>query len=437
MPVRLFGLVAAGILLAANTQARDETAALAQIDRLLDSHYPALRELYEDLHAHPELAFEETRTAARLAKEMRALGFEVTEGVGRTGVVAIFRNGEGPTVLVRTDMDGLPMQERSDLPYASRQQAVYNDAATFVAHACGHDIHMTGWVGTARSLVALRSRWRGTLMFVAQPAEERVRGARAMLEDGLYQRFGRPDLAFALHVMPHAYGEVLYRPGAMTSNGSALEIRFEGRGGHGSNPSDTIDPVLMAARFVVDVQSVVSREKDPAAFGVVSVGVLQGGSAGNIIPDNVLLKGTIRSQSPQVHAALVEGVQRTADAVARMARAPSPLVKISTGTVSAMNDVALTARSERIFKAAFGDKAILMPAAWSGGEDYPEFIRDGIPSLYFGIGIYDPDRVAAARAGGPPLPANHAPDFLPVPEPTLRHAVRALSLVVLGNLPAR
>ena len=432
---------AAAILLCAAMPALgasfDTAGSQKRITALLGTEYPALDALYKDLHAHPELAFQETRTAARLATEMRALGFEVTEKVGRTGIVAIYRNGKGPMVLVRTELDGLPMQEDSGLPYASRATAQYNGAESSVAHSCGHDIHMSVWVGTAKSLLAMKDRWHGTLMFIGQPAEESVRGAKAMLQDGLFTRFGKPDFAFALHAMPAASNEVLYRSGAMTSNGSALEIRFNGRGGHGSNPSDTIDPVMMAGRFIVDVQGVVSREKDPAAFGVISIGAVQGGSAGNIIPDSVLLKGTVRSQSEEVHQKLFDGIRRTANAIAAMAGAPAPEILLDGGVKSVVNDAALTARTAAVFNAAFGEHARLMPTAWSGGEDYTEFVNAGVPSLYFGLGIYDPARVAAARAGGAPLPANHSPRFAPeAPEPTIRTGVTAMSLAVLRALAA-
>lgn len=425
-------LCAVGLITQAVAAPLDVKAALQRTDAVLASRQSALLALYEDLHAHPELAFAEHRTAALLAAQMRAAGFEVTEGVGGTGVVAVLRNGAGPRVMVRTELDGLPMQEESDLPYASRTRTQYNGSETFTAHACAHDIHMSVWVGTAQAMAAQRTQWRGTLVFIAQPAEERVAGAKAMLADGLFERFGKPDYGFALHAMPAAHDEVLWRSGAMTSNGSALTVRFTGRGGHGSDPSTTIDPVLMASRFVVDLQSVVSREKDPGAFGVVSIGAIQGGSAGNIIPDQVQVRGTVRSQSDEVHEKLQQGVLRTANAVAAMAGAPAPQVSFSVGTRSVMNDPALTARTGALFTQAFGAKSIQLPSAWSAGEDYTEFQAAGVPSFFFGLGIYDPARVAAARAGGAPVPANHSPQFIPVALPTLQTGVRAMTLAVLG-----
>src|SRR5262245_38356107 len=266
----------------------------AAIETLFEADYPKLDSLYKDLHAHPELAFEEVKTAAKLAAEMRALGFEVTEKVGRTSLVAIYSNGDGPTIMVRTELDALPMEEKTDLPYASRVKAPWQGRETFVAHSCAHDIHMANWVGTAKALIGLKDQWRGTLMFIAQPAEEIVQGAKAMLADGLFTRFKKPDFAFALHAGGFPHGYVSYRVGVGSSNADGLYIRFRGRGGHGAVPQRTIDPVMMAARFIVDVQTVISREKDPTEFGIVTIGAVHSGTVGNIIPDDAQLLGTIR-----------------------------------------------------------------------------------------------------------------------------------------------
>ena len=415
----------------------DVAATKARVDAVLDKSYPHLDALYKDIHAHPELGFQEVNTAAKLAKEMRALGFEVTEHVGQTGIVAIYRNGAGPLVMIRTELDALPMEEKTGLPYASRATAVWKGKQTFVDHSCGHDIHMTSWVGTATALVALKSQWSGTVMFIGQPAEETVGGAKAMLADGLFQRFGKPDMGFALHDGPSAYGEVDYQPGVHTSAADSLEITFKGRGGHGSMPNATIDPVLMASRFVVDLQSVVSREKDPAAFGVVSIGAINGGSAGNIIPDQVSLAGTIRSFDPGVQHHMWEGIERTARAEAAMAGAPAPDFQIIEGVKPVVNDEPLTERTGVVFRAAFGDKAVRSKKPVYASEDYSEFIAAGVPSVFFGIGVYDPVRVAAADAGGPPLPVNHSPQFAPVPEPTIRTGVEAMTLAVMNAMPVR
>src|SRR5271168_3479099 len=272
----------------------------AAIDKSIEGDYPKLDALYKDIHAHPEVAFQEVETAARLAAEMRALGFEVTEKIGKTGLVAIYKNGEGPTILVRTELDALPMEEKTGLPYASHDKTDWNGQETFVDHSCGHDIHMASWVGTAKTLIGLKDRWHGTLMFIAQPAEETVSGAKAMIADGLFTRFKKPDFGCGLHDGPSAYGTLSYRVGVGSSNSDSLDRTFHGRGGHGAAPQRTIDPIMIAARFIVDVQSVISREKDPTEFGVLSIGAIHAGTAHNIIPDTVFLAGTIRSYKPEV-----------------------------------------------------------------------------------------------------------------------------------------
>jgi hippurate hydrolase len=424
--------VASLALSAAPASALDVEGSKAAIAAQLDRDYPALDALYKDIHAHPELGFQETRTAATLAKAMRELGFEVTEGVAKTGIVAVYRNGEGPTVLVRTEMDALPMEEKTGLPYASKARAMWNGKETPVYHACGHDIHMAAWVGAAKALIAMKDRWSGTLVFVGQPSEETVTGARAMLDDGLFTRFPKPDYGFGLHVGPMPAGQVAYKPGVVSSNSDSLEVVFLGRGGHGAMPSLTIDPVMMAARFVVDVQSVISREKDPAAFGIVTVGAIQAGSAGNIIPDQALLRGTIRSYDAGVRAKILEGVQRTADGVAAIAGAPKPSVTMEAGGKAVINDAELTARTARVFKAAFADQAVELPAPGSASEDFSEFIIAGTPSVFFSIGGLDPKMIAEAQAKGAAIPANHSPFFAPVPEPSIRTGVTAMTLAVLN-----
>ena len=403
-----------------------------QVDGLVAGMYPALKEVYEDIHLHPELAFAETRTAAKLAGEMRALGFEVTEKVGKTGVVAIYKNGAGPTVMVRTELDALPMEEKTGLPYASKQKAEWNGRETFVAHSCGHDLHMASWLGTARTLVAMKGEWQGTLMFIAQPAEEATDGARMMLKDGLFTRFPKPDYAFALHTSPGPYGTIAYNSGAMTSNSDAMEITFKGRGGHGSAPDKTIDPITIAAHFIVDVQTVVSREKDPMEFGVVTVGAIQGGTVGNIIPDSVVLRGTIRSYSPTVREKLLAGVRRTANAAAMMAGAPEPDVKLTAGGAAVINNDALVNRTEGVLRAAFGAKNVLRVPPITASEDFSDFVNEGVPSMFFFIGVSDPQQVAdSMKPGGKPLPFNHSPFFAPVPEPSIKTGVEAMTLAVL------
>lgn len=406
------------------------------IEASVENEYPKLDALYKDIHAHPEIAFQEVKTAAKLAAEMRAIGFDVTEQVGKTGLVAIYKNGDGPTIMVRTELDALPMEEKTDLPYASRDKAIWKGRETFVDHSCGHDIHMASWVGTAKTLVALKDQWHGTLMFIAQPAEEEVAGAKAMLADGLFTRFPKPDAGFALHDGPGAYGNVTYRVGIGSSTVNGLFIKFHGRGGHGAMPQSTIDPVMMAARFVVDVQSVISREKDPTEFGVISVGAIHAGTAGNIIPDEATVVGTIRTFKPQVRDKMLAGIERTAKAVAAMADAPAPEINMDEGTKAVVNDAAVVGPAEKVLKAAFGEKFFATPPG-TASEDYSEYVNAGVPSMFFNIGVYDPERVAAARNGGPPLPGNHSPLFAPVPKPTIETGVTAMTLAVLSAFDQR
>lgn len=426
-------LIAGGPAAAADTL--DVAATKAAVARTLDADYPRLDALYKDLHAHPELGMMETRTAATLAKEMRAAGFEVTEGVGKTGLVAMYKNGPGPLVMVRTDLDALPMEEKTGLAYASKAKQVWNGKETFVMHACGHDIHMASWVGAARALVALKDRWKGTLMFIGQPAEESAGGPEDMIADKLFERFGKPDMGFVLHVGPDPAGQVSYKPGVLTSNSDSIAIQFIGRGGHGSMPSGTIDPVVMAARFVLDVQTVVSREKPAGEFGVITIGAIEGGSAGNIIPDRVTLRGTIRSYSPEVRKLLGQGVHRTAAAVAMMAGAPEPEVRIVTGGTAVVNDAGLAERTGAVFKTAFGDDAVRNEEPGSASEDYSVFVLAGIPSMYFGIGGTDPAKFKEAKAKGVGVPFNHSPQFAPVPGPTIRTGVTAMTLAVMNVMP--
>ena len=425
-------LTVLALLAAGSAQAAGNVAAnKAAVDAQLAKTYPHLDALYKDIHQNPELGMQETRTAAKLAAEMRALGFEVTEHVGGTGIVAIYKNGPGPLVLVRTELDALPMEEKTGLPHASHAVTNWNGKPTPVDHSCGHDIHMASWVGTAQALVAMKAKWHGALMFVGQPAEETTLGARAMLADKLYERFGKPDMGFALHVGPGPAGTVSYRGGVNSSSSDSLEILFKGKGGHGSMPSLTIDPVVQAAHFVVDVQTVISREKDANQFGVITIGALQAGSAGNIIPDQALIRGTVRSYDPAVRTKLLDGINRTANAVAEMAGAPKPDIDIKVGGRAVVNDQGLADRVGGVFKQAFGDKAELSPGPGPASEDYSEFIIAGVPSLFFGIGGYDPKRIEAAKAKGETLAGNHNPYFAPDPEPSIRTGVEAMTLAVL------
>jgi len=440
---RVLGLAAACAVLLAAPQANAGPSALnakfrSSVSSFIDGRMADWVETYKDFHTHPELGLEEVRTSGILAKKMRDMGFDVTEGVGKTGVVAIYRNGAGPTVMVRADMDALPMEEKTGLPYASKVKTMWNGAETPVMHACGHDIHITSWLGTAETLLSMKDRWRGTLMFIAQPAEEGRGGASGMMKDGLYERFGKPDHAFALHVGVGPYDEASMTKGAINSSSGGFEIRFNGAGGHGSRPHSTIDPITMAARFVMDVQSVVSREKDPQQFGVVSVGAIQSGSAGNIIPDNALVRGTIRWYDDKVGDKLLEGVERTAKAVVAMAAAPEADISIRRGARAVVNDDTLADSTCAAMQKVMPGK-VRWTIPTTGSEDYSEFLTEDVrSSVYFRIGAYDP---ALFRDGEAidlfKVPSNHSPFFKPVPEPTLRTGVTAMSTAVMNVLKDR
>ncbi len=419
----------AAVCMTAGAQTPDTATRFApDIDRLIDADHADIEAMYKDIHAHPELAMQEVNTAKKLTTTMRELGFEVTEGVGKTGLVATLHNGAGPMIMVRTELDALPMEEKTGLPYASTVKTEFTGKESFVAHSCGHDLHMAAWVGTAKTLVALKDRWKGTLMFIAQPAEETLSGAKPMLADGLFTRFGKPDMAFALHAWPMATGEIGLNSGPVLTGSDAFETRFVGRGAHGSARDKSIDPVLMAARFVVDVQGVISHEKDPLQFGVFTVGSIQGGTVGNIIPETVDLRGTIRSLDKTVRNKMPAGILRTAKATIQMAAAPEPEVKIIPGVDSVVNDAA-------IVKAAFDPAKIKRMPPATPTDDFAEFVSAGVPSMFFFLGVLDPKEVEASRQpGGKPLSTNHSPYFSPAPEPSLKTGIKAMSLAVLGAM---
>jgi len=434
MKLRLPASVVAIVALTAPALALDVAAVKPGLVAEINADYPHLEALYKDIHAHPELGFQETRTATKLAGEMRALGFMVTEGVGKTGVVAIYKNGPGPMVLVRTELDALPMQEKTGLPYASQAKQQWNGRETFTDHSCGHDIHMAAWVGAAKALLAAKDKWSGTLMFVGQPAEELVSGARAMLDDGLFARFGKPDFALAIHDDPKPTGNVYYRYGAGSTNSDRLSITFTGRGGHGAHPETTIDPVVMAARFVQDVQTVISREKDPAAFGVVTIGGVSSGSAGNIIPDIAQLEGTIRTTDEAVRAKIHAGIRRTANGVAAIAGAPPPQITITPGGPALLNDKAVVDRMVPMLNQAFGAHSQESPTFIYASEDFSEFLRAGVPGAMVLVGATSAAAMAAAKTKGEDPPGNHSPYFAPDPEPTIKTGATAMTLMVMNLL---
>lgn len=413
------------------------TAAKARLDALLQREYPSLDVIYRDLHAHPELGMQEVRTAAILAKELKKSGFTVTEKVGGTGVVGVMKNGDGPTIFVRADMDGLPMEEKTGLAWSSKARGQFEGRDVPVMHACGHDIHVTWLIGMARALSAMKADWQGTLVLIGQPAEETLNGAKAMLEDGLLTRFPKPDFGFAAHVSPLPAGVIVSKAGAVMASSDSYNVTFHGRGGHGSMPSATIDPIPIAARYVTDVQTVISREKDPQAFGVVTIGAFQAGSAANIIPDQAEVKVNIRAHDKDVRTLLNEGAKRTALAAAQMGKAPEPTVRYLGGTAVLVNDASMAESAHRVLQPLFGPMAQFAPAAMppaSGSEDYSEFVNAGVPSVFFAVGGYDPAVLQSLKAKGEPVPTNHSPFFAPSAEPSIKAGVSAIVLSIIGGV---
>jgi hippurate hydrolase len=407
----------------------------------LDALYPSLDALYLDLHQHPELSLQEEKTAAKMAAQLRALGFEVTEHVGGHGVVGVLRNGKGPTIMVRTEMDALPVKEQTKLPYASIVTA--RDAAgdtVPVMHACGHDIHMASWVGAAALLARARAKWQGTLVFVGQPGEEVLQGANLMVKDGLLTRFPKPDFVLGLHdthLLPAGQIGVVAGPSSAASN--AVDITFYGKGGHGAAPHTTIDPLVIAARTVVTLQTIVAREVDPFDPAVVTVGTMHAGTKRNIISDEAKLELTVRSYKPEVQQHLLASIARIARGEAAAAGATrEPIVAVDPLEASEVvfNDVALAARLASALRRGFGDANVLPLPPISASEDFGVYGRvAGAPSIQLRIGAIEPGEFARAKAAGTILPSPHSPFFAPEREPTIRSGVAALTYSVLDLAP--
>jgi hippurate hydrolase len=432
--VASLALVLAPPALAAQVSASD-------LDRIAEREAPSLDALYRHLHAHPELSFQEKQTANRIASELRETGFEVTTGVGGNGVVAVLRNGPGPTVLWRSDLDALPVKEETGLPYASAASATDDSGRQVpVMHACGHDLHMTALVGLARGLKSLAGRWSGTVVLIGQPAEERVAGAKAMLEDGLLTRFPRPDFALALHVKSDLpAGQVGYRAGPAFANVDSVDIAVHGRGGHGSAPHATIDPIVIASRIVIALQTVISREIDPVEPAVITVGSIHGGTKHNIIPDRVELQITVRSYSETTRRRLLQGIERNAAAEAAGAGAPRPPeIRVSESTPATINDPALVGRTVAALKRALGEERVVEVPPIMGAEDFTYYGRAGIPSFMFNLGTVSPQRLEESRGSAArPLPSLHSSLYAPEKEASIRAGVRAALAAVLELLSPR
>ena len=421
------------ILGAARLGGQSPPAAVAPLDAM----YPDLEKFYIDLHQTPELSLHEEKSAAKVAARLKAAGYEVTEKVGGTGVVAILKNGKGPTVFVRADMDALPVEERTGLPYASKVTTVDDSGATVsVMHACGHDVHMTSLVGAAALLAKAKDRWRGTVFLIAQPAEEKGGGARSMLKDGLFTRFPKPDFAISLHdsaKLPS--GKIAYTAGWAFANVDSVDLTIYGRGGHGAYPHATVDPIVIAARTIMALQTIVSREENPLDPAVVTVGSIHGGAKHNIIPDEVKLLITVRSYKDDVRKRLLSAIDRIAKAEAAAAGAPKPpKVEVTEGTPATYNDPALTKRIAAALAKVFGASNVVEGQPTMGGEDFSEYGRAGVPALQFEVGAVEPGKFEASQRDGTPLPSLHSSEFAPDRERTLKTGVASLTVAALELL---
>jgi hippurate hydrolase len=443
--MRLLSAAAVSLLAlatAAQPALAEDPAVKAAIEAEYDNY---LAPLFVDFHQNPELSFLENRTAAKMAAELKAAGLEVTTGVGKTGVVGILRNGDGPLILLRADMDALPVEEKSGLTYASRAKQIGEDGKEYpVMHACGHDTHITAMVGTARRLAAMKDQWSGTLMFVVQPAEEGVRGAKAMIEDGLYTRFGKPDYALAFHVAADLEtGKVSASEGIQYSSSDSLDIIVPGIGTHGAAPHLGRDPVYIAAQIVTALQSIDSREIGPLTPVVVTVGSFHAGSKHNIISDEAKLQVTVRANDEVTREQVIATIERIAVNIGKAHGLPDnrpvTVTRLS-GTPTTNNDPELSRRLNAVMKRELGEAAFEPFVQQNmGAEDFTYFVSEetGVPGYYFAVGGTTPERIAAAEAGGPPIAGHHSPLFQVAPRESIVLGTRAMVAAVLDLAPAK
>ncbi|MBI1740320.1 MAG: amidohydrolase [Candidatus Koribacter versatilis] len=402
----------------------------------IDAVYPQVESLYLDLHRNPELSFHEEKTAAKIAEQLRKLGYDVTTEVGGTGVVGVLKNGSGPTVMLRAELDALPVPEKTGLAYASHVTTKNDQGVEVpVMHACGHDLHMAIGIGTAALLAQNKDRWRGTFIYVGQPAEERVGGAKAMMKDGLFTRFPKPDFAVAVHdTNGLPAGKVSYTPGFSASNSDSVDITVYGVGGHGSAPQTTVDPIVIAARTIVTWQTIVAREIDPQEPAVITVGSIHGGTKHNIIPDEVHMQLTVRSYKDEVRKHLLAAIERIAVAEAAAAGAPKkPLVQLTDSVGAVYNDPQLTNRLAERLQQVFGVANVQLerPMMWS--DDFAEYRSGGVPSTMIELGAVNPAKFQEAKKSGESLPSPHSPFFAPDREPSLKTGI-AVEMAALLEL---
>ena len=430
-------LLASAALIAIATPAAAQSPLRAEVQ----AQIPSLMDLYREMHANPELSGQEVQSAARMAREARALGFEVTEGVGGHGVVAVMRNGPGPVLLIRADMDGLPVTEATGLPFASQVRVRQADGSeTGVMHACGHDTHMTGWIGAARLLAADKSRWSGTLVMIGQPAEEIVAGADAMMADGLFTRFPKPTHAIAFHDGPFPAGMIGYRAGFALANVDTVDVLVRGVGGHGAYPHTTRDPIVTAARVVDGLQTLVSRNVDPQDAAVVTVGSFHGGTKHNIISEEARLQLTVRSYSDATRTMLLDGIRRVAAGEAMAMGVPAdrmPVVTVADQSADATwNSPEFTLEMAGVLRGQFGERRVVEVPPSMGAEDFGNFWRadNSIQTLIFWVGGVPQAQWDAAQAGGPPVPGLHSPNWAPDAEAVVATASEALATLALDIL---
>lgn len=405
-------------------------------DKEIEAVFPVAHDLYLDLHKTPELSTHETKTAAKLAGRLRSLGYEVTEGVGGTGVVAILKNGAGPVVMLRTELDALPVEEKTGLPYASKV-VVKDDSGRDVPvmHACGHDVHMATLEGTADIMVRSKATWHGTLMLIGQPAEEGITGAKAMIADGLFTRFPKPTVGVALHVGNNLpANQIGITPGIYNTNSNAIKITIYGKGGHGSAPHTTIDPIVIAARTIIALETINAREVKPGEMAVVTVGYIRAGTRNNIIPDEAEFGLTVRTFKADVRKQVLAAIRRIVKSEALVGGATKePAIEEIASTDAVYNDPALAQRLRAPLEAALGKENVLTTDPITPSEDYAFFVEQGIPSLYMSLGGAEPKKYAETLASGGQLPSNHSPFFAPDADLAIRTGMRA-EVAVLRNL---